>query len=111
MIGLAVVGDENIRPAIAVEVRAQDSKPRPDREAEPRRLRSILKPQPRPLAIATTIAIQAGDRTLKVRRMAIVAAVATAPAREVRVKCHVVDDDEIEPAVSVVVEKTYRRAP
>src|SRR5262249_11960390 len=96
VIGGAVVGDEEIGPAIAVEVRAPDSEAWPRLTAQPGRLRHVLEADPAfGVPESAAVAEKAGDPAPEGFRGTVIGLVLAAATAPEGVVIDVVDDDEV----------------
>src|SRR5204863_2877194 len=74
VVGLEVIGDKNIRPAVAVEIGAEHAESMAGCGAEPRRKSNIAKADGSGFrqALAPEVAIQLGDAARKHIRVAVI---------------------------------------
>src|ERR1019366_3052112 len=98
-IGLGVIGDEYVRPAIVVEVRDRDAHSFAGGGGEPRLLRNIGE-----LAVAQVVVKAVRDVDVTARIAVVVAAAHGAMDVRLRSPDGVVGNDQIQQPVVVVIE-------
>src|SRR6185437_939555 len=113
VIGFAIVGHEDVRPTIAIEVGAQHAERRTTRAFKPRRSGYVLKANPwRLAAVGTTeVVIKVSGDAGKAPGMAKIECAVKESARHRGIVSDVVDNNEIEPAVAVVIHEGGRGSP
>src|SRR5262249_34067124 len=110
VVSLGVIGYQNIGPAIAIEIGTDDPQAR-SRFRQPGGPCDILKPEPATPGITATIVEQPGECAWKVIGMAIIARPARWPTGKRGVIIDIVDDDQVQPAVTIIIKECCRRAP
>src|SRR5207244_666752 len=106
---LPVIGDEDVRPAIAVKIGAQHAQSWPRQPAQSGAQRYILEAHA--LAVAAEVAVKARDRAGEGAGVTVIRPPAQTGAAERGVVIDIVGDDEIEPAVAVKVKERRRAGP
>ena len=102
-----IVGDEEIEPAVAVEIGRCRAEGRPELAAHPGRRGHVLEDAVPPVAVE-----QVGLRPARLRRAVVGCAGPVVALRVARQRvAEVVADEQIEPAVPVVVEERRRNPP
>src|SRR5205823_7341582 len=74
MVGLAVIGHKDVGPTVAVKVGADNTQPRAGGAAESRGLGPLFETQPGALRVPAAVTVEARQRPLEVRRVAIIPA-------------------------------------
>ena len=109
---LVVVGEEDVRPVVAVEVRADHPQPRPGELRQPRGDRDVLEQRPvRLFRPAAQVVVEARDEGAEGVGVAVILFPVPRAAPLRRVEIDVIDDDEVEPPVAVVVHERRRCSP
>src|SRR5262249_27015232 len=105
-------GDEHVRPAVAVEVGTEHTESRAGESAQAGGDCDVLELHPalRRL-LAGEVVEELADPAGKRPRCTVIALAAGVRAWPTRVVIDVVDDDQVEPAVAVVIEERRRRSP
>src|SRR5207248_1966287 len=98
-------GDEDVGPAIAIEVGTDDAQPRSRDATEARFDGHIVEADARRPAVQTLVAKQPAHASLESLGSAVVAFAARPDARPGRVIVHVTDDDQVQPAVAVEIDE------
>src|SRR5207244_1251627 len=106
----AVIGDEDVGPAIAIEVGADDAEAGAGQPADAAGETDVGEAHPRSFAGAE-VAVQLAARTGEHARATEVLVALGSQAVAFRVVIEVVDDDEIEEAVAVEVEEGSGHGP
>ena len=111
-IGQSIIGDENVRPAVAIEVRAHDLHRLARRGCETGRNGHVLKTRRRAGGPARAeVAIEPRERGMKSVRPAKLRLAARVRTLLRGIHIEIISDHEIEPAVAVVVKERRRHAP
>jgi hypothetical protein len=111
VIGCSIVGDEDIRPAIAIEVGAHHPQSGSGSGGQAGRDCHVLEAHALAGRPNAQVAEQPGDLSRKRGWSAVFAFPAGGGAGQRRVVLHVIDHDEVEPAIAVVVEESSRGPP
>jgi hypothetical protein len=106
----AIIGDEDVGPAVAFEVRANHAESWPGENCQSACGGHIFKRHPGTLASAVVVKLGDGPRR-KGLRPAIVVLAGFVEARAIRIVFDVVCHHQVEPAVPIVIEEAGRDGP
>ena len=111
VVGLGVIGHENVGPAIAVEIGTEDAEAGSWRPCQPGGDRAVFKSEPFPGGVATPVAVKTRDRSGENARIAVGPLPCRIEAGMMRVVVKIIDHDEVQPAIAVVIEQRNGGAP